>query len=566
MEAIRVVGRTDTHAASRPMTADDDRAIDLLRPFQGLVRMVRWGTLAVSAGVLVGLGRQARTETFVSLGLLAAWSLYRTLWPVRFIGRPFRTGMAILVELMVGIVAVASTGYWDSPLVFCLLPGVVIAGFAQSGPLVGMLGLLTGCIISAGWVLSQGVYLEEHLRPSVQWTVELTLVALVAGFGNKLLDEAHEARTVALDRMSQLTEANDLLVHLHKVAQSLPASLDLDDVLLSTIANLRGLHPAEVVAIFLRDETLPTWVVARAEGVRLPTTMENSAVPAGVLEAARSEQVVRLEDVVGHMRPTMSPNASSGLYVPLRSRGLLIGVLALENGQSGLDDERSAQLVSRFADPAALAIDNARWFGRIRTVTADEERVRIARDLHDRIGQSLAFVGFELDRVHRSAKDNPLSGDIASLRANVRNVVTEVRETLYDLRTEVSEAGSLVETLDGFLDRVAARTGIAVRFDYAGSKPLPLRQERELWRIAQEAIVNVERHASATSVEVRFRSDGHRALLEVRDNGRGFSSGAGRVDSYGMLGLRERASAIGAKLDIESRPGHGTLVRCRITG
>lgn len=85
-----------------------------------------------------------------------------------------------------------------------------------------------------------------------------------------------------------------------------------------------------------------------------------------------------------------------------------------------------------------------------------------------------------------------------------------------------------------------------------------------MWRIAQEAIVNVERHAGASRLDVVFRSDGTRAVLEVRDDGRGFALGAGRSDSYGMLGLRERASAIGARLDIDSAVGRGTVVRCRL--
>ncbi len=92
---------------------------------------------------------------------------------------------------------------------------------------------------------------------------------------------------------------------------------------------------------------------------------------------------------------------------------------------------------------------------------------------------------------------------------------------------------------------------------------LPLLQERELWRVAQEAVANVERHAQATAVRIVWRCDGQRALIEVTDNGVGFEAGrAGRLDSYGMLGMRERASSIGATLEILSAPGRGTRVRC----
>jgi signal transduction histidine kinase len=87
-----------------------------------------------------------------------------------------------------------------------------------------------------------------------------------------------------------------------------------------------------------------------------------------------------------------------------------------------------------------------------------------------------------------------------------------------------------------------------------------------MWRIAQEALVNVERHANARRIQVRWRCDGRSAALEVVDDGDGFPPGkAGRLDSYGMIGMRERASSIGATLDIMSAPGKGTAVRCMLS-
>ena len=87
-----------------------------------------------------------------------------------------------------------------------------------------------------------------------------------------------------------------------------------------------------------------------------------------------------------------------------------------------------------------------------------------------------------------------------------------------------------------------------------------------MWRVAQEALANIERHSQATAVRVVWRCDGGRALIDVTDNGVGFDqSRAGRIDSYGVLGMRERASSIGATLEIVSAPGRGTRVRCTLT-
>ena len=143
--------------------------------------------------------------------------------------------------------------------------------------------------------------------------------------------------------------------------------------------------------------------------------------------------------------------------------------------------------------------------------------------------------------------------------------MSEMRETLYDLRTDVSETHDVVDTLDEFLRRVEERTHLQVNFRHDRQGRLPLPQERELWRIAQEAITNVERHARATHLSVSWHCDGTNALLAIYDDGQGFPTGpSGRMDSYGIIGMRERADAIGARLEVESAPGQGTTVRCRL--
>jgi signal transduction histidine kinase len=140
-----------------------------------------------------------------------------------------------------------------------------------------------------------------------------------------------------------------------------------------------------------------------------------------------------------------------------------------------------------------------------------------------------------------------------------------VRDTLADLRTDVSDQRGLVDTLQAFLQRVESRSGLEVCFTDEASARLPVVQEREIWRIAHEAIVNVERHSRAETLTVRWTCDGSQAVLTVADDGRGFSvARSGRMGSYGITGMRERADAIGARLEIDSGPQTGTTVRCRM--
>ena len=538
---------------------------DRLAPFQQLILGLRWGAIAVAVILLVAGERRWDATTMAGIGALTAWTALRTVRPVRHYGDQVAVAVHIVADIALACGAVIATNHWDSPLAFCLLPGVVLGGFAQGGLLPVGLGLLVGSLTTLTEALNRPLTADQ-IRQSTQWIIELMLVGTVAGYAHKLLAESERRASVALDTMSRLTDANSLLTALHRVAQSLPASLDLEDVLTSTVTNARSLLETDGVAILLRDETLPSWLVARASGLRLPPTLDHHSLPSGVAEAVRTRQIVCLCDLPPDERVGLGDRSNSGIYAPLWARQQLIGVLAIEHSEAGRDGEATRELIARFVEPAALAIDNARWFTRIRTVAADEERVRIARDLHDRIGQSLAYIGFELDRVARAALPMEVASELKKLRADVRNVVAEVRETLYDIRTDVHESAGLIPTLASFLERVRERTSLTVTFDHQGSRPLPARQEREMWQIAQEAIVNVEKHAKASRLHVQWRSDGKRALLEIIDDGKGFATGSGRNDSYGLRGLRERASAIGARLEIHSDVGKGTSIRCRLEG
>jgi len=160
-----------------------------------------------------------------------------------------------------------------------------------------------------------------------------------------------------------------------------------------------------------------------------------------------------------------------------------------------------------------------------------------------------------------------VSAPLQQLRTDVRGVIREVRDTLYDLRTDVSESCDIVETLEGFIDRLRERSTLDYHLHADRGTRLPILQEREMWRIAQEALVNVERHAHARRVDVRWWCNGSAAALEVADDGSGFPEGkAGRLDSYGIIGMRERASSVGATLEIASAAGRGTVVRCVLAG
>ncbi|MDQ1395218.1 MAG: hypothetical protein QOG64_477 [Acidimicrobiaceae bacterium] len=533
-----------------------ERPVNVLHVVRPLLTATRWGTLAVGFAVSASSHREAGELTW---GLvLAAYALIRTFWPLTYREGRQQDLAAVLGEVFLMMAVVTATGYWSSPYFFCLATAVIAAGFAR-----GFRFATTASIAAAA-----AVAIPFHLRTpgasarlTVLGTSELLLIAVVTGYARRLFGEAEARTSLALDRLTRLTEANGLLQELHHLAQDLPATLDLKETVSSTTKRLRQLLEADVIALFLYEPVTSAWTVATCEGTRLDGPVAERALPPGLVRVARERRVILVDDLSEAGQRGLSEQSGCGLYVPLNARGALIGLLGIESRHPGRFTIRDAGLVEGLAEQAALALDNARWFAKLRTVGADEERTRIARDLHDRVGQSLAYLAFELERIGGRAEDPAIRNDLSHLRNDVRQVVSEVRDTLYDLRTDVSETQDLVATVDSFLHRVRQRTNLRVIFRSAAGRRLPLPQERELWRIAQEAVTNAERHAGAATVTVSWRCDEGGAALEVADDGRGFH-GQARPDAYGLVGMRERADSIGAILTVESAPGRGTTVRC----
>lgn len=541
---------------------DEVVARDRIAAFTPLITAARLATTIISV-LLVSTSTDAETRTLqLWTAVLVANAVFRSFRPLRY-ADGIRSLAVVLAEVAVTIVAVVATGGWRSPLILMLLTAVMIAGLARGFGFSIRVAVATIVAVTVP-SMARSADPRDVILEALSWGAIVVLVAITAGYARRISGEADRDRELALGRLHRLSDANDLLYSLHQVTQTLPASLDLGEVLDSTMARMKSLVACDSIAVLLFDDTDAHWDVARHHGLHLPSRLGPTELPDGLRRAIAANGTSSSEDLSREPGGGLSGRAGSGVYAVLSARGSIIGLLAVEHSAPGQFTERDIEVVSGFVEPAALAIDNARWFTRLRTVGADEERTRIARDLHDRIGQSIAYLAFELDRlVERDESGESISRELGQLREDVRGVIREVRDTLYDLRTDVSDVSGVADVLEEYAARVGERSGIQVHVDADRSHRLPILQERELWRVAQEALANVERHAHATAVRILWRCDGERAVIDVTDNGIGFAQDrAGRLDSYGVLGMRERAASIGASLEIHSAPGRGTRVRC----
>lgn len=533
--------------------------------FGPAILALRWATTAVAILLATPELLAFEAELTIWLGVLVATTVIRTFRPPP-ISASLRGVIVLGLEITLHVAAVVSTGYWDSSLALLMMNGVMAAGFTRGFPAaIGAGAVATASVTGAA--IRAGVWSDAELTQAIQWMTFLMLGGLIAAYARRISGEATRRHSIALDRMARLADANALLADLHRVAQTLPASLDLGDVLNSTMTRLRGLIEHDGAFILMRDEVDETWTVAAQRGVGCAAEIPVATMPPSLRQAVRQQKLVRLFTATDDDRP-LGAGAASAVFVPLMARGRLIGVLGVESATAARFTPRDEQILRGFVEPVALALDNARWFERIRRVAADEERTRIARDLHDRIGQSLAYIGVEIDRlIRRDDRDEPNGENLRNLRGDLREVLGEIRETLSDLRTEVTDTRDFAETAREFANRLSSRCDLDIVLDCDSNRRLAILQEREMWRIAQEALVNVERHAEATTATVRWHNGQSGTLLEVADDGKGLPPRSadgrlGRPDSYGILGMRERANSVGATLELISKPGEGTTVRC----
>ncbi|HEU5036693.1 MAG TPA: sensor histidine kinase [Nocardioides sp.] len=188
-----------------------------------------------------------------------------------------------------------------------------------------------------------------------------------------------------------------------------------------------------------------------------------------------------------------------------------------------------------------------------------EERRRIARELHDGVAQLVVALGYRVEDIADLVEAGPVHDAVALLRDEVSQLARELRRALGDLRAEPEVGRSVSDALSSYVDEIERRGGLRVHLavDERG-EPLPGHVEREVLRIAREAITNVDRHARAINLWVRLVRDDGRVRLVVEDDGIG--AVVPRPGHFGIQGMRERAEQIGGVLEIGVRPDGGTVV------
>jgi signal transduction histidine kinase len=361
------------------------------------------------------------------------------------------------------------------------------------------------------------------------------------------------------------------LESLNEVGAALVGELELDPLLDLVATRLRELITARLVAIALPSAGALRIAAADGEGAADLTAikmLEGESKTARVLERGRSERVDSLlEDPEVNQDVARRLGATSGLYVPLRARDRTIGVL-IAHDKIGRDQRFSSsdlRLAEQFALRASIAVDLSRRVARdsLRRVVAGQEveRRRLARELHDETGQALTSILLGL-RALEGAHDD---ANLDDLRELVVATLQDVRRLAVQLRPKALDDFGLVPALERLVETFSESSGIAVDLEAGlGEERVPTDVGTTLYRIVQEALTNIVKHAEARHVSIVLVRRDRSVTAVVEDDGRGFDPAAVTADNLGLDGMRERVELHEGRLTVEASPGSGTTVRVEV--
>jgi PAS domain S-box-containing protein len=392
-----------------------------------------------------------------------------------------------------------------------------------------------------------------------------------------ITDRINAQRDLELRVVERTRELNTVL----EVSHNLVATLDLSTLLQVIMEQTEEVCSYSRASIYLYEQGSMALLASRVPGGNL-TTMppsfrmqtdltgplwDNILSPApSIIDNVHSDDdpmAVELRAAVG-VPATRQGTAGikSWMGVPLQLKDRVIGLLALTHEDYGFFTPRQYSLVQAIANQAAVAIENAKLYESAQQLAAVEERQKLARELHDSVSQALYGIALgaktartQLDRDPTRAVE-PVDYVLQLAEAGL----AEMRALIFELRPESLEIEGLVAAMEKQVAATTARYGIKVSGEFEGEPDLSLGDKEVFYRVAQEALHNVVKHARATEATIRLHDNGG-VVLEVSDNGIGFDTGGSFPGHMGLISMSERAANIGASINVESQPGKGTTIR-----
>ena len=415
-------------------------------------------------------------------------------------------------------------------------------------------------------MLPRALWLSPSRADALMETAMASVVGAVVVWGVAKMIRNQVIGERALERLHAL----------NAVTTAVSESLDLDEVLASGLDKaLEGLN-LDVGAIYLVQNGSGTLKLAVTRGV-----LSDSCGPqANLAEEILSQMPLAAHPVVSDCCLGYPAEAcAAGVAAGLHSEGTMRGVLVMGNLDRREFFPEELELVTATANQIAAAIENARLYEGVRAyarqiiLAQEDERKRIARDIHDETIQALGTALRRAEYLATMVHDLPpgdVDARIASLQQLLSNTLRGTRRFVQELRPTTLDHLGLVAAIESLVENLAQGNGpIAILEVTAETRGICPEVELALFRIAQEALSNVRRHAEASHVDVRLSSLPDRVTMTIRDDGRGFEVGLttdelASTTRLGLVGMRERAAIFGGTVMVRSKAGEGTTVRVEI--
>ena len=377
-------------------------------------------------------------------------------------------------------------------------------------------------------------------------------------------------------QLSELNERNRELSILKTIAESLNRTVDLAEALQVALASTAELLGLETGWIWLINESTGGHYLAASQNLPPalndePKRMEGrcyclDTYKSGDLEGAANVNVIGCSRLHGLVEGTegLAYHAS----IPLYAHEKKLGILNLAGTTWRKLSPEDLRILNTVGDMLSMAVERAQLFRKSHESGEVTERYRLAREIHDTLGQGLAAVLLKLESIdaglEKGNRPDQLRGALQKTMHLIRGNLDEARRSVLDLRSTALEGRSLSAALQSLCRETEASGEVDVSLDVSGlDRPLAPRIEASVYRIVQEALNNAIDHGCPTHVDVRIVATDAELSLEVLDDGCGFDIEQ-PADGYGLIGLGERAKLLGGTSDIRSRKGVGTELNVRI--
>ena len=536
-----------------------------------LLVLYRWISLIPPLVWLFTTEDTARLIVALAATMIA--NLFITFFPSQLNAAVRQRPLLLLVDFIFCAALTAFSGGWNTPYYLYAFSPLLAAAFFFE---------LRGALLSASGMAILFVVAGVGVTPNQNW---LSLVAQVVGFF--LIAGAFGYATTLMSSLTsshlELNRAHRDLEVIHSLTLSLQSASDVNEVeerVLEAVTNDLGFSRAVIALVDQNDHVVSCWLGKARDGramfagglphpARLRMTAEEGIIAQCLLDG---QPRLGTSEILT-TNPAINTHLEHGTYhiFPMILREHPVGILIVN--ASDENDPARLRSLQAIASQAAVAVGaTLLCIDRAQRLAVQDERIRIAREIHDTVSQSLFGMTFSLDACIKllPAQPDTVKKELASLLQLAESTRAEVRQSIMGIWPSQLSAESFVTDLRRYAAEACRVNGVDLDIQVRGDfESLPAQAKRGLYRIAQEALTNIARHANATQAQVRLDIADEQATLAVQDNGRGFDLNLALArefnrEHFGLRGILDRATSLRGTSEILTRPGAHTIIKISV--